>query len=257
MKKGILYLWIFVLAGGMIACEDDDIPPASYENGVWFYAPAEGSGVNLNTMEGFEEEFSTTYSFYFNEDSDVDTVELAEIRLMGMSTDYPREVNLVVGEGSTASEGVNFEFLDKVLPANEISFVPKILLKKAGLGEEEKILRLELAPSEEFPARIFADTVSDDKTFLISSHYTVKFSNLAIEPPYWNQCEHIFLTWSKVKYDFMVEKLGKYWGIEPVSPTDLNEMYNDKLIMRYELSLWQEEHGGEYMLDENGNRVSF
>ena len=257
MKKGLLYLWIFVLAGSVISCEDDDIPPASYENGVWFYAPVAGSSVNLSTMEGFEEEFSTTYSFYFNEDADVDTIELAEIRLMGMSADYPREVNLVVGEGSTAVEGENFEFLAKVLPANEISFIPKILLKKAGLGEEEKVLRLELTPSDEFPARIFADTVSDDKTFLISSHYTVRFSNLAVEPPYWDQCRHIFKTWSKVKYDFMVEKLGRYWGVEPVSPSDLNEMYNDMLIMRYELSLWQQEHGGEYMLDENGNRVSF
>ena len=75
-----------------------------------------------------------------------------------------------------------------------------------------------------------------------------------MEPPYWGQCD--FGDWSKVKYDFMVEKLGRYWGLEPVEPSDMNDMYNDYLRMRYELDQWEKENGGP-MLDENGEEVSF
>ena len=103
---------------------------------------------------------------------------------------------------------------------------------------------------------MFGDTVSDDKTFLISLRYELKFSNLVSEPPYWSQCG-IFGDWSRVKFDFMYEKLGKYWGVEPVSPADRNYMYDDLLRMRRELQLWQTEHPGEKMLDENGKQVSF
>ena len=55
----------------------------------------------------------------------------------------------------------------------------------------------------------------------------------------------------------MIEKLGRYWGIEPLSPTDMNDMYNDVLRMRYELEMWKRAHNGEQMKDENGKEIYF
>lgn len=43
---------------------------------------------------------------------------------------------------------------------------------------KRKWVKFVLEPSEEFPARVFGDTVSDDKTVFISLRYELKFSNL-------------------------------------------------------------------------------
>lgn len=256
MKMNKLYIFVSfatMLSWMIVSCEKDDkIPAASYEAGVWFYSNK--SMTTFDTLK-FDNEFSGTFSFYFSPESEVDTFELAEIRLMGTPVNYDRSVNLVANSGSNAIEGVHFEIIDKILPANAISFVPKILLIKKDLGDEEKVINFELQPSDEFPARVFADTISDDKTFLISLRYTLKFSNLISEPPYWNQCKS-FGVWSRVKYEFMIEKLGKYWGVQPVSPSDMNEMINDVYYMRYQLDLWKKEHG-DSMRDENGNIIYF
>lgn len=252
----IRVMLLIVLSWAILSCEDDDIPGASYQSGVWFYASAETFPSSFDSV-AFEKVFSGSYSFYFHKESDVDTFVLPEIRLMGMPVNYDRSINLVAAEGTTAVEGEQFEIIDRVLPANAISFIPRVLLKNKNLGEEEKVIKFVLAPSDEFPARVVGDTVSDDHTFLVSLRYELKLSNLIQEPPYWSQCAIHFKAWSRVKYDFMVEKLGKYWGVEPISPSDMNEMFNDALKMKEELELWRKAHNGEYMLDENGIRVTF
>ena len=259
MEKNLFYRWMFVafLALGMTwaSCEDDeDVPDPTYQAGVWFYSPLIESVSHRDTT-GFYKAFVKEYSFYFAPDKEVDTLELGEVRLMGMPVDYDREINLVVGEGSSAVEGEHFEIVDKTLPANTYSFVPKVLLKRQGLNNEMKRIHFVLEPSPEFPAKVLGDTISDDATFMISTHYDVYFTDREMEPPYWEQCG--FGDWSQVKYDFMVEKLGKRWGLEPVGPSDMNDLYNDYLRMRYELDQWKKEHGGENMLDENGEVVRF
>ena len=262
MKKNLFYKWGFVallaLSMTWVGCEDDeDVPDPTYEAGTWFYSTLIDKVSHRDTT-GFHKAFTTEYSFYFAPDKEVDTLELGEVRLMGMPVDYDREVNLVAGEGTTAVEGVNFEILDKTLPANAYSFIPKVLLKKEGLNGEMKKIHFVLEPCEEFPARVLGDTISDDATFMISTHYDVYFTDEEMEPPYWEQCGDFGLgKWIKVKYDFMVEKLGKRWGLEPIGPSDMNDLYNDYLRMRYELDKWKEEHGGEDMLDEDGEPVTF
>lgn len=257
MLCNIRLVLTMILFVGVAACEDEDkIPGASYEAGVWFYGTGNAIVQNELDTTKFNEIFSGFYSFYFFPGIEEHSFELPEIRLMGRPVDYDRRVNLVAGEGSTAVEGEHFVLEDIVLPANAVSFVPKVTLLKKNLGDEEKVVHFVLEPSEEFPARVFGDTVSDDKTFLISLRYELKFSNLVSEPPYWSQCVH-FGKWSRVKFDFMYEKLGRYWGVEPVSPEDGNYMYEDYLTMRRALQLWQSEHHGEKMLDENGKEVTF
>jgi len=261
MKRNVLYRILvslaIVLNVVLISCDDDDIPGASYQPGVWFYASGDRvTSEGKLDMEKFNSKFSGFYSFYFHQELDVDTFSLAEIRLMGFPEDRDREVKLVAGEGTTAVEGVHFKIVNNVLPANATSFVPKILLIKKDLGEEEKVVKFELKPSEEFPAQVFGDTLSDDNTFVVSLHYELKFSNVVSEPPYWNQTRR-FGEWSRVKYEFMVEKLGRYWGAEPISPSDMTDLYNDVLRMRYELAQWEKAHNGEKMKDENGGNISF
>ena len=261
MKMKTLYniriMLAVMLLGIVAACEDDDkIPGASYDAGVWFYGTGDVIVQGKFDMDEYNKIFSGFYSFYFYPGVEEHIFELPEIRLMGKPVDYDRKVNLVAGEGSTAVEGVHFVIEDNVLPANAVSFTPKVLLLKKNLGDEEKMVKFVLEPFEEFPAQVFGDTVSDDKTFLISLRYELKFSNLVSEPPYWSQCG-IFGDWSRVKFDFMYEKLGKYWGVEPVSPADRNYMYDDLLRMRRELQLWQTEHPGEKMLDEKAKQASF
>lgn len=261
MKTKVLYgirvTLAMMLLGIFVACEDDDeIPAASYQPGVWFYGTGDVMTNNKFDIDKFNALFRGAYSFYFYPDVEVDTFALPEVRLMGTPVNYDRKINLVAGEGSTAVKGEHFEIVDDVLPANAVSFIPKVLLIKKNLGEEEKLLKFVLAPCEEFPAQVFADTVSDDKTFVVSLRYELKFSNLISEPPYWNQCSR-FGEWSRVKYDFMIEKLGRYWGVEPVSPLEMNDLINDVYKMRYELQKWEKENEGKKMTDENGKAISF
>lgn len=260
MKMRILLriMLAVILLGIFTACEDkDEIPEASYEAGVWFYGTGKVISQNKFDVDVFNEIFSGSYSFYFYPGIEESIFELPEIRLMGKPVNYDREVNLVAGEGSSAVEGEHFEIEDNVLPANAVSFIPKVRLIKKNLGDEEKVIKFVLAPSDEFPAQVLGDTVSDDKTFLISLHYELKFSNLISEPPYWSQCG-LFGKWGRVKFEFMYEVLGKYWGVEPVEPADRNYMYDDLLRLRYELQLWKKEHPGEKMLEDDGKTaVSF
>ncbi len=247
---------VAILCGITAACDDEDIPGASYESGVWFYNTGKVISQGEFDMEAFNKLFSGSYSFYFFPDVEEYTFELPEVRLMGRPVDYDREVNLIVGEGSTAEEGRHFKIVDNVLPANAVSFVPKVVLFRKELGDEEKIVKFVLAPSEEFPAQIFGDTISDDQTFLISSHYELRFSRLISEPPYWSECK-VFGKWSKVKHDFMYEILGIYWGVEPVTPADRNKMFDDVLRMRNALQKYNKDHPDDPMKDEDGNRVEF
>lgn len=260
MRKldNIRLMLVMALFLGFISCEDEDkIPKASYQPAVWFYASTEGVSSIGNMMDRFDEKFSGSYSFYFHQEVETDTFALAEIRLLGMPADYDRKVNLVSGEGSTAVEGEHFEIVDNVLPAHAVSFTPKVLLIKKNLGEDEKVIKFVLKPSGEFPAQVVGDTVSEDKTFYVSLRYELKFSNHVAQPPYWKQCSFYFGTWSRVKYEFMIEKLGRYWGVEPLSPSDMNDLNNDYLRIRRIYKEWQDENGGKYMIDENGNSITF
>ena len=135
MKAKMFYLRMIVLSallcGVFAACEDEDkIPAASYQPGVWFYSTKSVLSSGDFNLEKFNEVFSGDFSFYFYPEIEVDTFKLPEIRLMGTPVNYDRKVNLVCGEGTTAVEGVHFEIVDAVLPAHAISFIPKILLIK-------------------------------------------------------------------------------------------------------------------------------
>lgn len=85
MKIYIIRIMLAVMLFGIIAaCEDDDkIPGASYDAGVWFYGTGDVILQGKFDMDEYNKIFSGFYSFYFYPGVEEHIFELPEIRLMG------------------------------------------------------------------------------------------------------------------------------------------------------------------------------
>ncbi|SEN02289.1 protein of unknown function [bacterium A37T11] len=253
LKKIIVVL---VLLSSLTACQKDKLPPATYEDGIWFYASA--SAISGNDADAkLANAFTGNYTFYFYPEAIQDTFLLPEVRVMGDPKNYDRSFSMIVADSSSAKEGVHFKFLNTVVPAGQVSTTPSlILLNTPDLLEKKVDLYLQLEPSADFPAVMGRDTLSADKSFLFSTHYHLTFNNLIQSPPYWSTVPYLG-KWSAVKFEFINSIIGFFPGLVPVTSDEYSQYYSYYLHLRSALADYNSAHPGEPLTDENNKAVSF
>ncbi len=248
-------LLALVVISFFAACKKD-VPPASYQDGVWFYE----ANSNLESFAGISDQvkavFTREYSFYFN-DAPQDTLWLPEVRVMGVASDRDREINLTV-DSSTAVAGVNYRLLKAVMPAHALKTrIGVLLLRSPDLDNKKVELNLRLSPSAAFPAAIAADTLSRDKSFFSGSTYKVILTNQPSEPPYWSSVQIYFGSWSRVKYEFIYSVIGVKIGLTANNTDELNYLFPWFLRVKRALEEYNIAHPNDPLTDENGYTIYF
>ncbi|WEK34930.1 MAG: DUF4843 domain-containing protein [Candidatus Pseudobacter hemicellulosilyticus] len=256
--KKLLVAALLLTSGMLLSCQKEKLPPPSYQNGVWFYKAYTGSTTS-NTDQDLITAFSQQYSFYLNGDITRDTIWLPEVRAMGQPADRTRRINLVkVDSNTTAIEGTHYILLNEGMPAGEISTrLGVVLLRTTDQQTKTFTLGLSLQPSDDFPAQLARDTVSTDRTFFLSTHYTIRFDDQLIQPPYWKDLQIYYGSWSKAKMTFIYSVIGIYPGLVPVTADDAEMHFMNYLKVRSALDSYNKANPTNPLKDDNGYQIYF
>lgn len=171
------------------------------------------------------------YSFAYGHSSvQIDTVEL-ELQLMGEVKDYDRPFTLkqVPAGGLDAVAGEHYVPFDNqelvsayVLPANATKVtVPVVLKRDPSLKENPYTLRLTIGETGEFACG------SKERAYR-----TIVIADELTKPNGWDNLEHFFGTWGKVKHQFMIDVSGNKWDEEYVQGL-VDIMYTDQGYLFY------------------------
>lgn len=254
LRQALALLLLTALAAS--ACQKEKLPPPSYQAGVWFYKPYGGS-FSGNVAQDIVKAFTQDYSFYLNGSITRDTIWLPEVRAMGEPVAHQRPIRLVaIDSTTTAVEGTHYTLINEGMPANGITArLGVVLLRTPDQQTNTFTLSLELQPSNDFPALLARDTVSSDKTFLLSTHYTIRFDDQLVQPPYWNELGIYYGSWSRVKMLFIYDVLGFFPGLTPVNPDDAEQYFLNYLKVKSALYAYNEAHPDDPLKDENGYTI--
>ncbi|MGE9313794.1 DUF4843 domain-containing protein [Niabella sp. CJ426] len=246
-------LWATYL---LLSCTKESVPPASYQNGVYFYLPADrGNVVDIPIN------FKTNYTFYYANDplASEDTFWLPDVRVLGNVANRDRNIRLsAVDSLSTAIAGTHYRLLNKyIMPAGQFSTkLGVVLLKSLDLNNASTTLSLELQPSEDFPAVMKRDTIVGIPpiAYFEGTHYTIVFTNKASAPPYWNDVMISFGSWSKVKYEFIYQVTGKKLGLKANNVEEQANLFSYYLQVKAALNEYNATHSTP-LTDESGMQI--
>lgn len=253
-----------------------DIPPASYQDAVYFYIPYIGH----NTLPGntssstitdlIAYNYSGNYSFYIGDIMKKttlarDTFWLPAARILGNTSTSNREINItILDSASTTIAGKHYNlFSAYTMPAD--SFVTDklgvVVLRTPELDTSTVTLTLQIQPSKDFPGPMFAaDTVMPDHTFFMGNTFTLKITNQPIAPPYWQDVSGLMDTpiskWSKVKYEFIHSVTGAYLGLTPNNIVERQNLFGYVLQLHQALLEYNNAHL-EPLTDEFGIPIDF
>lgn len=242
----LLYiLWMLVLS----SCAKD-LEPYKNQPQVYFFERA----TDLNKTR------VTTKSFSFMSFPSTVTKDTLKIKVktMGYPADYDRVVRgKLIAEGTTAVEGVNFDFIDGLVKAGQVEGQLWILLyRTADIKTRTLQLNLSIAETKDFKPGV----VEDD-------FFSVSWSDNVVKPSNWDgliSLSAFFGTYSTVKYRFIIDILGvtefklQQSGRVPLVEGEYSSamMTDFKIRMKEALAVYNSTHATP-LTDENGVLVTF
>lgn len=255
----LLLAVLFALQG----CKKESVPPPSYQDGVFFYVPYSSKNTSpVSGMTDLQYNFSGSYSYYFADAATtVDTFWLPTARILGEAKATDRAINLeVIPDGTTATAGTHYKLLDYKIAGGAFtnSRMGVVIPRSADLDDKSVTLKLQLKPSNDFPATMMTDTLlpgDDGLRFYQGTSFTLTITNQAVRPPYWNTVS-LFGTWSKVKYEYIYGILGLKLGLTANNTTEQANQFSYYLQVR---TRWLQEHAppNPDLVDENGETINF
>lgn len=183
-----------------------------------------------------------------------DTVFI-KMRIVGRTSNQPREISVEAGPKTTAIEGVNYRFPKIMLPANAITInYPVVLINSPDLLTKTVKLVVRVKANENFERG--ATGQADFSTRNIAE-FKINFNNQFIKPDYWNFIQFYFGDYSDVKYKFMIKTLG-FSDFRPISKGG-TITYSDFLNYTVELANALDVYNANnaQLVDENGIDVTF
>lgn len=184
---------------------------------------------------------SLPYTFVVRPDTVMQDTAFLYFRISGFAADKDRAVEIQVDKSTTAKAGIHFKLDPVVVKAGEYTAtLPVILYRTADMKNNQFVINVKIRTSEDF-----------DTSFGRGS-YHVYVTDQLLKPGDWET--FIYGTYSKVKHEFMVSRLGTT-KITMSLGAQLSEMLAILQRMRLELLKYEKENG--YLIDETGNRVTF
>lgn len=240
----------------LTSCHKNVVPPPSFQDGVWFYAPQTQDFISNDSML-IRQTFRKDFSFFYAGSADKDTIWLPTVRVMGKISSLPRTIQMVALSSSSLKEGVHYKLINGGMPADSMTTrLGVVLFRTSDMQTGTLKLDLELQSNTDFPALMPSDTISTDKTFLLSTHFSITVTDQLVQPPYWNDY-YYFGSFSKIKYLFMISVLGGYPCTTPFLPSNADQVFNDWLKCKAALTEYNLSHPDEPLTDENGWSVYF
>lgn len=139
---------------------------------------------------------SRGYSFLLEPSTVKEKILYIKIKSMGDTAGYDRfGIGKRIDEGTTATEGVDYEFLPALIPAGKVEgLLPVRIFRNNRLATEEISLVLTIGETKDFKAGITEDQV-----------FTLRWSDKLSRPDTW---PFDFGTYTDEKYRFVIDILG-------------------------------------------------
>lgn len=194
MKSRFISSLILIVAIALFASCEKSI--SAYQNDARIYFFERGTDLNQTRI--------TTKSFSFlrlPEEVTKDTF-LIKVKIMGETASYDRIVRgKLVAEGTTAQEGVHYDFIDGVVPADSIiGYLPVVLYRTADIATKSVQLNLTIAETKDFKPGVGTDV-----------NFNLQWSDNVVKPANWDGFLGLmgyFGTYSDVKWRFIIQVTG-------------------------------------------------
>jgi hypothetical protein len=236
----ILTLCMVLMA--LASCQKDPESVFSGKDGITFFY-----------RSGLEQD-SVSYSFKLNQPKTRDTVWV-KMRLVGKLNGEKREIKIISGPGTTATEGKHFILPEFYLPADSFQVkYPLVLLSTSDLDTKAVRLVMQIADSKDL---IVGTRGQADPTTANTVQFKVNFSNRLIKPDYWSYIAYYIGEYSAVRYQFMID----VFGMSDFRPDTKGgtityaQWVNIKGKLRNALDAYVSKNGP--LMDENGGKVEF
>lgn len=244
MKRLILMMGALLALG---ACTKNEYITYSAKDGLVFLS---NSSTDLSAGD------SIVYSFISRAISGNQDTIWVTVSLTGKPADADRPFVIEVAPESTAKEGVDFELMEPVFPANATALrYPIVLLRTPELAQEERWFKLALRDNEQFTLGALSPATS--ATYgggLRFEAIKIVMTDQVIKPSWWALAEDYYYgAYSHTKYRFMIETIG----ITNFSSRELNypQITNYRALLQGALSEYEKTHG-EKLKDENDEIIT-
>ena len=180
MKRPIIFILSAVLLAG--GCQKKQIELYSGENTIYFTLAADEPAFNSGKVK--QDSLSVTFAYTTNDDS----VIKIPVRVTGAPATTSRAYQVKLLPGSTAKQGIHFDFIDKELtiPAgsNEDSIRIR-LYRTADLKSNEVLLLLGLEANQFFTTRMGDQAGTGGTSPLSLNTFRIYCSDILKQPETW------------------------------------------------------------------------
>ncbi|GGH79252.1 hypothetical protein HNQ91_005140 [Filimonas zeae] len=201
---------------------------------------------------------SRSFSFLTSPAAVVTDTMKIKVKIMGNTASRNRVVRgRTIATGTTAQEGVHYEFLNGVVPADSIyGYIPVLLRRTADIQQKSVTLNLGIAVTDDFKRGVVED-----------STFTITWSDNVVKPSNWDgiiSIGYYFGTYSEVKWRFIIQVTGKssfplqQSARVPPAPGEYTgaAMLDLNKVLKAALLQYNNTHDPD-LTDESGNLVTF
>lgn len=249
MKRPIIFiLFTALLAGG---CQKKQIDLYSGENTIYFSLAADEPAVNSGQVK--QDSLNVTFAFSINNDS----VIKIPLRVTGAPAATSRVYQVKVLPGSTARQGIHFDFVDKefAIPAGSNEDSVRIRLHRtADLKSNEMLLLLGLEANQFFTTRMGDEVVTGSTRPLSLNTFRIYYSDMLKQPETW--VDYYLGTFSARKFYLIGQvldvDLSRFSGPAYANISYQELLYYGIAMQRY-LNLMRSE--GNPILEDDGTEM--
>jgi len=269
--KIVLKIIICIAVVFLYACEYETLPTYSGVDNVYFSYAAVGGGGSVVD--------STSIMFGYDMIPRADSLITIGVRILGSVTDYPRPVDFVLEQRSTAQLGIDVELLHdrSVVPAGSINgrIVIKLINNESLENGASLTAAIRLIENEHFKVDYtFSERFRANSNFwnYNATRYRVWYNNNNERPNMWtpgafeSSFTHAFGSYSREKFRLMCEVLpGCSWEYFTYGPNETPLSVFDRNFPTALLTGWSrafhaylenyKEVHGEPLRDENGEEI--
>ena len=250
MKFRILFiLSVIGLTGVLSSCEKEI---DTYEDNPQLYFFERATDLTKTRITSKSFSFSPLVSTIVT-----DTIKI-KVKTMGLAANRDRIMRgATIKAGTTATEGVNYAFINGVIKAGQVEgYLPVVLYRTADIKTTTLHLNLAIANAGDFKPGVVEDQA-----------FSLDWSDDLVKPANWDgfiSLAFYFGDYSKAKYRFIIDVTGvtafplQQSGRVPLAPGEYSSiMINDvKLRLKAALATYNAGHTTP-LTDENGVQVTF
>ncbi|WP_164974238.1 DUF4843 domain-containing protein [Filimonas effusa] len=243
----LLYLLIAVM--GLASCSKE-IGSYNDEPRVYFFERGKDLNQTRITFRSF--------SFLTYPSNVVTDTALIKVKIMGNTSSHNRVVRgRTIATGTTATEGVHYDFVNGVIPADSIwGYLPVVLRRTSDIRTKSITLNVGIAATQDFKPGVVED-----------STFTLTWSENVVKPSNWDgiiSLGYYFGTYSDVKWRFIILTTGvqsfplQQSARVPPAPGEYSSaaMLDINRVMKAALAQYNATHTPA-LTDESGNLVTF